>query len=58
MKKEMLEINITTNEGMIFISQPDPYNDYPPIIINPDQVPILIKWLEEAKAEIEGNTTN
>ena len=56
MKKEMAAIRVTTDSGMIHISQPDPIDEITPlIIIPPDQVDVIVKWLQEAKAEIEGN---
>ena len=50
MKKEMLEINITTDEEKIFIAQPAPGYDDIPVVIYPGQVDILIEWLKEAIA--------
>jgi len=56
MEKEMFEIRIsTTDKGGILITQPYPADDDSVILIMPDQVDIVVKWLEEAKAEIESN---
>ena len=56
MKKEMFEIEIDTRQGKIYLTQPYPAGGEEHIvIIDPDQVDTLIKWLEEARAEIKGN---
>ncbi|HPQ42948.1 MAG TPA: hypothetical protein PKZ42_01880 [Syntrophales bacterium] len=53
MKKEMTEICVETDdEGRISITQPATFEDGDTILIYPDQVDILIKWLQEAKEEV------
>ena len=54
MEKRMKELKVsTTDAGAIELSQfdfsdPDPS----PIVIDPEQVDLLVKWLTEAKEEI------
>jgi hypothetical protein len=52
MDEEMVHVIVRTKDGMVQIEQPDPALDTYPIIIHPDQVPVLIKWLEEAREEL------
>jgi hypothetical protein len=52
MVKKMEHVVVSTKEGMIHLEQPDPMLENYPIIIHPDQVPVLIKWLEEAREEL------
>ncbi len=53
MNKKMEEVAVSTNDGLIEIDQPSNQNnnDYP-IIIHPDQVDLLVKWLQEAQKEL------
>jgi hypothetical protein len=57
MQKKMLELIVSTSEGMIYVEGPEytnannePVRDY--ISVSPDQVDTLIQWLQEAKAEL------
>lgn len=53
--RRMEEVTVnTTTEGMIEIEQPAGHDEPSRIILTPEQVPILVKWLQEAAAEIEG----
>lgn len=53
-KMEQIKVEIT-KDGMISISQDDPYGDVGSIvIISPDQVVTLCKWLKEARAKLIG----
>lgn len=56
MARKMESIKIeTTKDGMISISQDDPYNDVGDnIIISPDQVDILCQWLKEERDKLKG----
>jgi hypothetical protein len=53
MNKKLFELRVYTSEGDIIIEQPDfgMYNDAM-IIISPESVDTLIKWLQEAKQEL------
>jgi hypothetical protein len=42
----------TTNDGHILIEQSGYGEDGAGILIDPDQLPLLIKWLQEADEEI------
>jgi hypothetical protein len=57
MQKTMLELVVSTSEGMIYVEGPEYTNekgeavrDY--ISLSPDQVDTLVAWLQEAKAEL------
>ena len=57
MNKEMYEVKVyISNSNNIVISQPNETDDKSYIVINPDQVDIIVKWLQEAKLEIENYT--
>jgi hypothetical protein len=57
MKKTMEAITIRTAEKEIVIEQEDTSSNEPNIIgISPDQVDVIVKWLQEAKAELEKKT--
>jgi len=56
MEKKMEEIIVQTNNGLIEIVQPDNVDtETYPIIIHPDQVDLLSKWLHEARDELYKN---
>jgi hypothetical protein len=57
MEKRVEPLSVdTTTEDFIEISQPDALaEDAERIVLHPAQVPTLVKWLEEAKAELEAN---
>lgn len=44
----------TDEERHIWIEQPDTGDGPDCIVIDPSQVPVLVRWLQEAAAEIEG----
>lgn len=52
----MEELIVRTNNELIEISQPDhgDTSDFP-IIIHPDQIDLLLKWLQEARDELAKN---
>jgi hypothetical protein len=57
MQKRMLELIVSTSEGIIYVEGPEytnekgePVRDY--ISLSPDQVDTLVAWLQEAKAEL------
>jgi hypothetical protein len=54
MDKRMEELIVRTTEaGIIEIAQPYVYaEEEPKVIVHPDQVEILIRWLQEAKEAI------
>ena len=52
MEKTMMEISVkTTEEGRIIIEQSRYESDV--ILLAPEQIDILIKWLQDAKNEIQ-----
>jgi len=55
----MEEVSVKTNEeGKILIVQDNPVGDHDDtIILEPDQVDVIIQWLQEAKAEIQKKST-
>jgi hypothetical protein len=59
MEKHMEEVSVKTNEeGKILIVQDNPVGDHDDtIILEPDQVDVIIQWLQEAKAEIQKKST-
>jgi hypothetical protein len=53
MEKEMQEISVyVSDKNYICIKQPNLYEDDDIIIVNPEQINTLIKWLKEAKQEV------
>lgn len=58
-KKQMEQVEIyTSKEGYIVLSQPNFGDDDSKIIIHPDQVGILIKWLQDLKRELKKSKVN
>ena len=52
MSWKMEEIAVHTDNGIIYITQPNPQSETDDtIMISPDQVDILIDWLKQAKEE-------
>ncbi len=55
MKKTMNGISVyTTDDGQITIDTPTGFGELESVVISPEQVEVLIKWLLEAKDEIVG----
>jgi hypothetical protein len=54
MNKRVVEIGIETKGSEIWITQPRMGDDDVTITISPDQVDILVTWLNEAKTELLG----
>jgi hypothetical protein len=53
MHRKMEELGVaTTSEGFIDITQPAGHQEDSVIRVHPDQVELLTKWLEEARAEL------
>ncbi|MBL8252800.1 MAG: hypothetical protein V9G63_04790 [Candidatus Competibacter sp.] len=55
MKKDMYELSVYTENNKIFIDGRDPRQDndeYSRVSFPPEQVDILIQWLQEAKNEL------
>ncbi len=60
MKKTMLELSVFTENGFIVIEGPQYMNAHgedtrDSIYLAPEQVDVLIKWLQEAKNELCGD---
>lgn len=55
MNKDMFDLNVsTTEDGKICISQSAPFEeDDDMIIFHPEQSDLLIKWILEAKEELD-----
>lgn len=54
MEKEMYWVKIyISDSNNIVISQPSDVGDESCVLIHPDQVDTVIKWLQEAKQEME-----
>ena len=54
MEKRIADVVVkTTKEGQIAIEQDDPVADCPAsIVITTDQVPALVRWLQDAATEL------
>ena len=51
MEKELQAIKVRTNDEWVVIEQ-DNYPEEPAsILVSPEQIPILVKWLQEAAKE-------
>lgn len=48
---KMREIEIYEDDGNIIIRQPMLYEEDQIIIVHPDQVDVVIEWLEKAKSD-------
>jgi hypothetical protein len=46
-------VRVDDQQGMVFIEQPDSSGEGDCIIVSPEQIPLLIEWLHEAKAEAD-----
>jgi hypothetical protein len=54
MDKTLQEISVYTNDKYICIKQPDTNMMIDAVVVvNPEQIDILIQWLQEAKKEFE-----
>ena len=55
MRKQMNPISVHTDEekGLIFIEQEDLTQEVYQVMISPDQVSVLVQWLQEAKEELD-----
>jgi hypothetical protein len=51
MEKKMEAVEVRTKDGQVWIVQ-DVNGEDNGIVINPEQVPALVKWLNEAAAEL------
>jgi hypothetical protein len=59
MKKKMEQIEVEVVNDAIHIIQSDPVRDEPEVVIvSADQVPLLIQWLKDAAATINGEGGN
>ena len=58
MERQMNQVKVTTTrEGLIEISQPAGMGEPDDlVVIAPGQVPVLVKWLQEAAAELEAES--
>ena len=57
MNRQMREVSVITREGMIWIEQGNSPEEPATVIIAADQVPLLVKWLQEAEAEVQAGST-
>ena len=58
MHKNMFEISVYTEEGNIVIDGREPGDDeqgYGKVSVPPEQVEVLVNWLNEAKKELLAN---
>jgi hypothetical protein len=47
--KRMTAVEVSVHDGDIYVSQLDPQGDNDQcVILHPEQVPVVIKWLREA----------
>lgn len=51
----MEQLAVSTSDGRIYIIQESYGDDDSTIRINPEQVELLIKWLIEAREELQGD---
>lgn len=56
MNKEMLPVKVEkTEEGCICISQDfGAYEEEHSILLHPEQIDLLVKWINEVKEELQG----
>ena len=54
MDNRMETVAVVTRDGMIWVEQGNHPEDNAAIMLHPDQVPLLIKWLQQALAEVSG----
>lgn len=55
MEKEMFQVKVyVSDSGNVCIEQEDPMTETFPVLIHPDQVPTIIKWMQEAQEEALG----
>ena len=54
MKRQMLELRVVTHNGLVSIEQNfgGPVDEVEYVEVHPDQIPLLIAWLNEAAAEL------
>jgi len=54
MLRQTAQVIVRTDEeqGFVFIEQPDD-DGTSTVVVAPDQIPLLIQWLQEAKAEAD-----
>jgi hypothetical protein len=49
MKKVMMPVEVRHEDGNVIIEQRDPLgNDDAMVVLTPDQIPLVVKWLGEA----------
>ena len=53
----MQAVTVRVQTGSVFIEQDNGQQHPDCIEIHPDQVPLLVSWLQEAKAELEKTLT-
>ena len=53
MEKCMESVSVVTHDGSVWIEQKYDSGDDAIVMLNPSQIPTLIKWLQEAVAEVE-----
>ena len=51
---KMMEVEVYTENGGVFISQPNPPNEDECIVISPEQVAIVTTWMIEAAKKAVG----
>ena len=52
MKKTMYDVSVTSEDEVIYIEQPSIDDQSESIMLHPEQVDLVVKWLREAKNEI------
>jgi len=52
MKKTMYDVSVASQDGIIFIEQPSQDENGECVMLHPEQIDLVIKWMREAKSEI------
>lgn len=52
MEKRMEPLSVSTKGGQIWIEQDHGAGDEGGVVVNPNQVPTLVQWLQDAATEL------
>ena len=48
----MYDVSVTSQDGVIYIEQPSGEDQNESVMLHPEQIDLLVRWLREAKNEI------
>jgi hypothetical protein len=52
MKKTMYDVSVTSQDDVIYIEQPSIDDQNESVMLHPEQIDLVVRWLKEAKNEI------